>query len=364
MAVKLGGVDRKALARTVVTASVLVAAVFMGWWAWKGLPGARIGRMPGSDIETSTNQGTAKAISEAGDKFLGQNQDNGQPGQEQDQDQPGTKTKEDPEVARELAEIRRRIEEERQQLAELARQAEFAPLGQSLHALTVTGPDPTPPDATEEPSDPMNGSISAPSPALPDAPDLDETPAEKQTLLAGTVIPVSLITAIDSGLPGLARAQVTAPVRDSTSGTRVLIPAGSLLIGSYGDNANAHAERLFVYWRTLQKPDGNTVQLADAPAADLSGIAGIEGQDKSRFWRTLGAAFAINLVTNLAPREDSNENQLAKALSRAAGDTTQTVSERMLDRDLNASPTFQIPAGTRMNVVLEQDLRLPPYNSG
>ena len=362
MAVKLGDVDRRALAYRVVAGMVVVAAVFLGWGAWKGMPGGQTGRTPGSDIDASTNQETAAAIIEAGDKFIGQNQNDSQPGQEQDL--AGTKTAEDPEAARELAEIRRRIEEERQQLAELARQAEFAPLGQSLHALTAASPDAAPPDATEEPAVPLSGSNSAPSPAPPGAPDLDDAPPEEEALLAGTVIPVSLITTIDSELPGLARAQVTAPVRDSVSGTRVLIPPGSLLIGTYSDNANVHAERLFVYWRTLQRPDGSTVQLADVPAADPSGIAGIKGQRKSRFWKTLGAAFAINLVTNLATREESSENQLAKALNRAVGDTAQTVTERVLERDLNASPTFRIPTGTRMNVVLEQDIWLAPYNSG
>ncbi len=361
MAGKLGGVDRKAVANTAVAAIVVVAAVFLGWWALKGLPGDQAGRTPGTDIDTSTDQETAEAITEAGNKLLGQNQDNGQPGQEQDLD--GTKTAEDPDAARELAEIRRRIEEERQQLAELARQAEYAPLGQSLHALAAASPDTAPPDPTGEPALPLTGS-SVPSPTPPDARDLDGTPAKEEALLAGTVIPVSLITTIDSGLPGLARAQVTAPVRDSTSGTRILIPPGSLLIGTYSDNTNVHAERLFVYWRALQRPDGSTVQLADAPAADLSGIAGIEGRRKSRFWRTLGAAFAINLITNLATREDPSEDQLAKALNSAAGDTAQTVTERMLERDLNAAPTFRIPAGTRMNVVLEQDLWLAPYKSG
>ncbi|MCY3875614.1 MAG: TrbI/VirB10 family protein [Rhodobacteraceae bacterium] len=365
MADRLGDVDRKALAKTAVAAAVVVAVVFLGWWAWKGLPGVPTRRTPGADINTSTNQGTAEAIANTGDNLLGQNQDNGQPGQQQDP--AGTEAAEDPEAERELAEIRRRIEEERQQLAELARQAEYAPLGQSLHALTAPSPNDTDTltlAATEESADSVNGTIGAPSPALPDIPDWDETPIEEEALLAGTVIPISLITAIDSGLPGLARAQVTAPVRDSVSGTRVLIPPGSLLIGTYSDNAHVHAERLFVYWRALQRPDGSTVQLEDALAADLSGIAGIEGQRKSRFWRTLGAAFAINLVTNLATREDSSENQLAKALNRATGDTAQTVTERMLERDLNASPTFRIPAGTRMNVVLEQDLWLAPYKSG
>ena len=351
---RLGDVDRMALAKTAVAAMVVVAAVFLSWWAWKGLPGDQAGRMQGSDIDVSTNQETAEAIAETGDKLIGKNQDNGQPGQEQGLEDTGTA--EDPDAARELVEIRRRIEEERQQLEELARQAEYAPLGQSLHEPTATGPDTGPPDAT--------GQDAIPSPTLPDAHEPKETPTEEEVLLAGTVIPVSLITAIDSGLPGLARAQVTAPVRDSLSGTRILIPPGSLLIGTYSDTANVHAERLFVYWRALQRPDGSTMQLADAPAADPSGIAGIEGQRKSRFWRTLGAAFAINLVTNLATLEDTGENQLAQALSRAAGDTAQTVTERMLERDLNASPTFRIPAGTRMNVVLEQDLWLAPYETG
>ena len=362
MAVKLDNVDQKALATTTAAVAVIVSVLFLGWWAWKGTPGDQARRTPGSDIGTSTNQETARKIAETGDNLVGQNQGDGQSGQPPGQT--STTAVDDAEAERELAEIRRRIEEEKQQLAELARQAEYAPLGQGLHALTAASPDTVPPDTTGETADTGNGSIAATSPALPDIPDPDTTPAEEEALLAGTVIPVSLITAIDSGLPGLARAQVTAPVRDSASGTRVLIPPGSLLIGTYSDNANVHAERLFVYWRALQRPDGSTVQLADAPAADPSGIAGIEGQRRSRFWRTLGAAFAINLVTGLAAREDTSDNQLTRALTRAAGNTAQTVTERMLARDLDASPTFRIPAGTRMNVVLEQDLWLDPYNPG
>ena len=99
----------------------------------------------------------------------------------------------------------------------------------------------------------------------------------------------------------------------------------------------------------------------DTPSADLSGIAGVSGARKSRFWRTLGAAFAISLVTNLATRERTSDNQMADALKRAASTTAQTVTERMVERDLNATPVFRIAAGTHLNVVLEQDLRLPPW---
>ena len=95
----------------------------------------------------------------------------------------------------------------------------------------------------------------------------------------------------------------------------------------------------------------------DTASADLSGIAGVADARKSRFWRTLGAAFAISLVTNLATRKQTIDNQVEDALKRAAGNTAQGVTERMLERDLNATPVFQIAAGTRLNVVLEQEFR-------
>ena len=128
MAGKLDNVDQKALATTTAAVAVIVSVLFLGWWAWKGTPGDRTGRSPGSDIGTSTNQETARKIAETGDNLVGQNRDDSQPGQPTGL--ANTTATEDPEAERELAEIRRRIEEERQQLAELARQAEYAPLGQ------------------------------------------------------------------------------------------------------------------------------------------------------------------------------------------------------------------------------------------
>src|SRR5206468_4447697 len=43
-------------------------------------------------------------------------------------------------------------------------------------------------------------------------------------LTAGTVIPASLITGLDSDLPGMVLAQVTENVRDSATGRTVLVP--------------------------------------------------------------------------------------------------------------------------------------------
>ena len=66
-------------------------------------------------------------------------------------------------------------------------------------------------------------------------------------------------------------------------------------------------------------------------------------------------------MTNLAAHEQEGDSPVEDALRRAAGNTAQTVTERLLERDLNAAPVFRIAAGTHLNVVLEQDLRLPVW---
>ena len=121
--------------------------------------------------------------------------------------------------------------------------------------------------------------------APPDPPGqdpVDERILGTRLLLAGTVIPATTITAIDSGLPGIVRAQVTAPVRDSATGTRVLIPPGAMLVGTWADNPDVHAERLHVYWRQLQLPNGESFELEDTPSAGLTGIAGVGGESARR----------------------------------------------------------------------------------
>lgn len=58
-------------------------------------------------------------------------------------------------------------------------------------------------------------------------------PASPWTLSAGSVIAASLLTGLNSDLPGLVTAQVTENAYDSVTGRILLIPQGARLIGSY-----------------------------------------------------------------------------------------------------------------------------------
>ena len=51
--------------------------------------------------------------------------------------------------------------------------------------------------------------------------------------MAGSLISASLVTGINSDLPGTIIAQVPQPVYDTMTGAYLLIPQGSRLIGRY-----------------------------------------------------------------------------------------------------------------------------------
>src|SRR5690606_26372761 len=65
------------------------------------------------------------------------------------------------------------------------------------------------------------------------APDRVPPPASPYILQAGAVIPAALITGIRSDLPGQITAQVTENVYDSPTGSLLLIPQGTRIIGQY-----------------------------------------------------------------------------------------------------------------------------------
>ncbi len=60
-----------------------------------------------------------------------------------------------------------------------------------------------------------------------------QAPASPYQVIAGSVIAASLLTGLNSDLPGMVVAQVTENVFDTVTGRTLLIPQGSRLIGSY-----------------------------------------------------------------------------------------------------------------------------------
>ena len=93
-----------------------------------------------------------------------------------------------------------------------------------------------------------------------------EAPASPYQLMAGSIIAASLVTGLNSDLPGMVVAQVTEPVFDTVTGRILLIPQGARLIGSYDSVVAFGQRRALLAWQRIILPDGSSIQIDNLPA--------------------------------------------------------------------------------------------------
>lgn len=188
-----------------------------------------------------------------------------------------------------------------------------------------------------------------------------QTPRSPYQVMSGTLIPASLITGLNSDLPGQVIGQVSENVYDTVTGNYLLIPQGSRLMGNY-DSVIAYGQtRALVVWTRLIFPNGNSIQLDNLPATDGRGFAGLKDKVDRHTWQFIkGAALSSLLSISSELASDSND-RLTRALQNAGQDTANIAGQRIIDRNLNVQPTLKVRPGWRFNVIVSRDLILKPY---
>lgn len=121
------------------------------------------------------------------------------------------------------------------------------------------------------------GGSQSSTPVASSNPDSTYQGASENTLTAGTVIPAMLLTGINTDVEGQVKAQVMADVYDY-SGTNLLIPAGSQVLGSYTGGTSSQNGRVNVTFSTLVLPDGGAWNIGNTiTAIDGGGYMGLAG---------------------------------------------------------------------------------------
>ena len=187
-------------------------------------------------------------------------------------------------------------------------------------------------------------------------------PASPYQVMAGTIIPASLITGLNSDLPGTIIAQVTQPVYDTVTGNHLLIPQGARLIGRYDSRVSFGQERALVVWDRVLFPNGASIQIEALPGADQEGYAGLSDRVDNHWGRVFTAAGLATLLgvgTELA--FDDDETGIARAVRDGFQDTTNQAGQRIVDRNLNIQPTLRVRPGWPLRVIVTRDLILRPY---
>lgn len=195
------------------------------------------------------------------------------------------------------------------------------------------------------------------------APDRVAAAASPYVLQAGSVIPAALITGIRSDLPGQITAQVTQHIYDSPTGSLLLIPQGTRIIGEYDNGVAFGQRRVLLVWNRLIFPDGRSIVLERQPGADTQGYAGLEDGVDHHWWDLMKAAGLSTLLAVGAELTMSDEDRLIQAIRSGAQDTINDAGQQIIQRQLQVAPTLTIRPGFPIRVIVTRDLVLEPYGS-
>ncbi|SSC72098.1 unnamed protein product [Ciceribacter sp. T2.26MG-112.2] len=184
-------------------------------------------------------------------------------------------------------------------------------------------------------------------------------------LKRGSVIPATLITGLNSDLPGRISAQVSQNVYDSSTGYRLLIPQGAKLFGRYDSKVSFGQERVLVVWTDLIFPNGSTLQIGGMAGTDAEGYGGFKDKVDRHLWRTWSSAALVALIgtgIDMSMPESSTlatQDTASDAARRNFAESFGRVAEQTISKNLNVQPTIQIRPGYKFNVLVDQDIIFP-----
>lgn len=188
-----------------------------------------------------------------------------------------------------------------------------------------------------------------------------QEPVSPYQVMAGTIIPASLITGLNSDLPGQVIAQVTEHVYDTPTGQHLLIPQGSKLLGRY-DSVIAYGQsRALVVWNRIIMPDGTSITIDNLPAVDMSGYAGLEDKVDYHSWQLFKAAILSSVLSVSSEIGRDSDDDILNALRDGGQQTINQAGQQVVTKQLQVQPTLTIRPGWRLRVIVNKDIILQSY---
>ena len=206
-----------------------------------------------------------------------------------------------------------------------------------------------------------------------------KNPDLSRVILQGKVINAVLESSINTDLEAQVRAIVSRDIY-AEYGKNILIPKGSRLVGTFKSTGAKGIARLGITWNRILRVDGLSINIT-ASAADQLGRGGIEGDLDNKYTQIIGNSFLSSLMTittALAVDTISKTSGISTSTG-ALGEIIQSVAtptdlalvdatesfledtQKIIDDIQEQKPTIRIPQGTKMLVIVNQDLNLPIY---
>lgn len=181
-------------------------------------------------------------------------------------------------------------------------------------------------------------------------------------LFEGTILETILINRLDGHFSGPVECLLASDVY-SHDRQRLLIPAGSKILGETKRVDTFGQTRLAVVFHRLIMPDGYSVSLDQFKGLDQIGDTGLRDQVNNHYLRIFGTSLAIGALGAVAEAGTGGtiNNSNADLMRQGFAASTAQSAAQILDRFLNILPTVTIREGHRVKVYLSGDLALPDY---
>ena len=201
-----------------------------------------------------------------------------------------------------------------------------------------------------------------------------------RTVLQGKIINAVLETAINTDVKTQVRAVVSRDVY-SESGKNIVIPKGSKVVGNFQAITSNNISRIQITWTRIIRVDGLSINIT-ADSADNLGRGGVDGDLDNKYMQTMkntvlsslisiAGAVLLDKVTNTVNTTQTTTGltgttttTTSNASSQAIIDATQNITDEMqdiVDNLKEETPTIRVAQGTKINIIVNQDMNLPIY---
>jgi hypothetical protein len=175
-----------------------------------------------------------------------------------------------------------------------------------------------------------------------------------------TVIRAVLETTLRSEVAGQAIAQVSEDVYDADQVGRLLIPAGTKVVGVYkrSGGLDFQRRRLDLVWTEMTLPDGRQLALADASGMDAAGSMGVGGEVRTRWGELLATAALLTVFDAVQRSTVTNDTGLLDSAQAAASRQGGQLGREVTRKVLSWEPDITVPGGTPIIIAPQKTVQV------
>ncbi len=236
--------------------------------------------------------------------------------------------------------------------------------GNAANASTSAAASTPPTEQTGDPRDPKEAFLDA-ARAASKKTYLIATrtaPLSKYEVKAGWYIPAITEMEVNTDTPGEERARVREGVYDTATGRYLLIPAGTILVGTYNSQIGYGDGAVSNGWTRMIFPDGSSLNIEGMLGYDVQGQAAFRDKVDRHYTRLFGMGLVTSAFSAAAAIAQNRRGGLlaypspTETASTAASSQMSQLGVEVTRKNLNVQPTIKIRPGYRFNVFVRNDL--------